>query len=944
MLKREAREILDLEDDPDLKLVSERTYDICELLLELHDRGELKTDFQAVQDTIAYHAPCQQQGHFIGKPALELLALIPGLQVTEMNARCCGIAGTYGLKAEKYDIAMAVGADLFEQVRASGAATVACDSETCRWQIAKATDRPAVHPIDLLHRAYGLYVVGLVVVSHSAALAEGVVALAREMGGEELKLEAAGGMDEPGALGTDAERVRAAIERAMSDDGVLVLMDLGSALMSAEFAIEMLDGAAGRVLMSDAPLVEGTVAAAVAARGGATLEEVAAEARGALAMKASQLGVEEAPGAAAEEEPAAPADAQERLEVRNAIGLHARPAALFVGVARDYDAEVRVAKAGGGAPVRATSLTNVVALGARFGDTLVVSASGPQAAEALAALRALADEGFGDGIAAAAGAPVRGGARPRRPRRPSPLEVAAAARRATCSPAWRPRPASRWGPRATSAGPTDRRPTARPTRPSASASASTRPSRPPARRSGATARPWPRAPATPRRRSSTPTWPCSTTRRCSTPPTPPSRRAPRRSARGTTPPSRSPGSTAALDDPLLRERAADVAGRRAPRRRRGHRRGSAPAPPSRASSSPASSPRPTRRAWTPSSCAGSPPPTARSPRTPRSSRARWACRRPSGLGDAVLAIAEGTPLLLDGDAGHAAGRPAARRAGRRAGAPRARAPHGAPRRCERAGEPGAMRDGAADGGLRQPGLGRRGGDGRRAGGRGGRACCAPSSSSWTARSCPTRTSRPRRCARSPRALDGRPLIVRTLDAGADKPLPALPMPAEANPFLGVRGIRLALAAPRGPRHAAARDPARGRRASGQGDAADGGDARARSSATRALLDEARAATGIDAPLDARDHGRGPRRRADGRAAGAARRLLLDRYQRPDPVHDGRRARRRAPRRAARRPAARRPAARARDRRRRPRPTAAGSGCAASWPATPPRRCCSPASA
>jgi glycerol-3-phosphate dehydrogenase subunit C len=156
MLKREAREILDLEDDPDLELVSRRTYDICELLLELHDRGELKTDFQPVQDTIAYHAPCQQQGHWIGKPALELLALIPGLQVTEMNARCCGIAGTYGLKAEKYDIAMAVGADLFDQVRASGAATVCCDSETCRWQIAKATERPAVHPIDLLHRAYGL--------------------------------------------------------------------------------------------------------------------------------------------------------------------------------------------------------------------------------------------------------------------------------------------------------------------------------------------------------------------------------------------------------------------------------------------------------------------------------------------------------------------------------------------------------------------------------------------------------------------------------------------------------------------------------------------------------------------------------------------------------------------------------------------------------------------
>jgi glycerol-3-phosphate dehydrogenase subunit C len=156
MLKREAREILSLEDDPDLKLVSERTYDICELLLELHDSGELKTDFKPVPEKIAYHAPCQQQGHYIGKPALELLALIPELEVAEMNARCCGIAGTYGLKAEKYDIAMKVGADLFGQVRDSGADTVACDSETCRWQITHGTGRSSVHPIDFLHRAYGL--------------------------------------------------------------------------------------------------------------------------------------------------------------------------------------------------------------------------------------------------------------------------------------------------------------------------------------------------------------------------------------------------------------------------------------------------------------------------------------------------------------------------------------------------------------------------------------------------------------------------------------------------------------------------------------------------------------------------------------------------------------------------------------------------------------------
>jgi glycerol-3-phosphate dehydrogenase subunit C len=73
-----------------------------------------------------------------------------------MTARCCGIAGTYGLKAEKYEIAMKAGEALFSQIGASGAGTVACDSETCRWQISHATSRPSVHPIDYLHRAYGL--------------------------------------------------------------------------------------------------------------------------------------------------------------------------------------------------------------------------------------------------------------------------------------------------------------------------------------------------------------------------------------------------------------------------------------------------------------------------------------------------------------------------------------------------------------------------------------------------------------------------------------------------------------------------------------------------------------------------------------------------------------------------------------------------------------------
>lgn len=155
MLKREAREILGVDDD-DLRVVAERTYDVCEYLVLMHERGELRTDMRPVEMDAPYHAPCQQRGHGVGTPAMELMALIPGLRARQVDAVCCGVAGTYGLKAEKYDIAMEVGRSLFEQVRASGAELSVCDSETCRWQISAATDRPSVHPVEMLRRAYGL--------------------------------------------------------------------------------------------------------------------------------------------------------------------------------------------------------------------------------------------------------------------------------------------------------------------------------------------------------------------------------------------------------------------------------------------------------------------------------------------------------------------------------------------------------------------------------------------------------------------------------------------------------------------------------------------------------------------------------------------------------------------------------------------------------------------
>jgi glycerol-3-phosphate dehydrogenase subunit C len=156
MLKREAREILGMEDDPDLRVVSDHVYDICEYLVMLHERGELRTDFKPLPITVTYHAPCQQQGHGIGKPALDLMALVPELRVIENDAACCGVAGTYGLKHGKYDIAMDVGAPLFAQIEDARPDLAVCDSETCRWHIEQATGVRCVHPIEILHRAAGL--------------------------------------------------------------------------------------------------------------------------------------------------------------------------------------------------------------------------------------------------------------------------------------------------------------------------------------------------------------------------------------------------------------------------------------------------------------------------------------------------------------------------------------------------------------------------------------------------------------------------------------------------------------------------------------------------------------------------------------------------------------------------------------------------------------------
>jgi multiphosphoryl transfer protein len=270
--------------------------------------------------------------------------------------------------------------------------------------------------------------IGIVVVSHSRALADAAVALAREMVKESdgPKLAVAAGLDGTG-FGTDATAVAAAVAEVDGPDGVLVLLDLGSAVLSAEMALEFLDpGVAGRVRLSAAPLVEGLVAAVVLASTGADLDAVAAEARLGLLGKQQHLDLDPSSAPPAPRElretssrhadttmtvpaqggGAPPPSADVTVTVSNRHGLHARPAARVVGLVRGFDAEVMLTNLDTGrGPVSAGSLSAVATLDTRQGHRLAVRASGAQAVEAVQAFEELAAHDFGDQPPPAAAGP-----------------------------------------------------------------------------------------------------------------------------------------------------------------------------------------------------------------------------------------------------------------------------------------------------------------------------------------------------------------------------------------------------------------------------------------------------------------------------------------------------------------------------------------------------------
>jgi multiphosphoryl transfer protein len=245
--------------------------------------------------------------------------------------------------------------------------------------------------------------VGIVIVSHSKQLALGVRELAAQMVQGKVSIAVAAGIEDPeNPLGTDPIQVSEAIAAVFSNDGVLVLMDLGSALLSAEMALEFLSvEQREKVYLCEAPLVEGAIAAVVAAAAGCNIHQVMAEARGALTAKATQLGVVSSPLAVVGSNIAVANPELPRREIRlivsNRLGLHARPAAQFVGTAARFKSQILVQNLTRNTElVRGDSINQVTTLGVRQGHELVITAIGSDADEALAALQVLFATNFGE--------------------------------------------------------------------------------------------------------------------------------------------------------------------------------------------------------------------------------------------------------------------------------------------------------------------------------------------------------------------------------------------------------------------------------------------------------------------------------------------------------------------------------------------------------------------
>ena len=247
--------------------------------------------------------------------------------------------------------------------------------------------------------------VNLLLVSHSKNLAESAADLARQMivSGKMRIAIAAGIGEDHQEIGTNAVEIAEAIQDIYTDDGVLVLMDLGSAVLSAQMALNLIPSdICQKVQICPAPFIEGAVVAAAQAGSGSDLKMVYREAMDALKPKHEQLReeIDEASEEEPEKKTASFNDGEKKevvLTIRNVHGLHARPAVKFVQTAASFDAEIMLNNLSTNkGPASAKSLIAVTMLGVLKGHKIQIMAVGRQREEALKALSDLVENNFGE--------------------------------------------------------------------------------------------------------------------------------------------------------------------------------------------------------------------------------------------------------------------------------------------------------------------------------------------------------------------------------------------------------------------------------------------------------------------------------------------------------------------------------------------------------------------
>lgn len=143
-------------EEEDARLVAAHTYDACDYLWRLHEQGRLREDFRAVPIVLGYHWPCRLRAMGVGQPGLQLLRLVPELNVRPMPNGCSGMAGTYGLKQIHYRTSLRVGWPLLNGLRDPAIQAGVTECSACRMQMEQGTTKPTLHPIKVLAAAYGL--------------------------------------------------------------------------------------------------------------------------------------------------------------------------------------------------------------------------------------------------------------------------------------------------------------------------------------------------------------------------------------------------------------------------------------------------------------------------------------------------------------------------------------------------------------------------------------------------------------------------------------------------------------------------------------------------------------------------------------------------------------------------------------------------------------------